>query len=329
MPRESFLSVRDIFQDRRKLAVFIICLGLSVFMWLLISLGKSYNATLVVPVKYVNFPENKTLLNDVPIELGINVSGTGYDLLQYGDALVDDTLVVNLDNLNISIMGGYQRGSLNPVQISKDLQERLQGMLAINAVLTDSIRFVFDLKVARSIPINPIVEYSVPQGYVAMNSAVSNPSEVEVFGALSILEDLQNIKTVITDLGEIDKPVSFKAALSRDVIGQDALLPFDSVQVELDIERLTEKRLMIKPQILNLPDSLEMLTFPNSIEVISQVPMRHYDDVGELDFELVVDYSKFQDGYLVLPVDLVSWTNKATKVNIQPSEVELVISRVE
>ncbi|MBT3647863.1 MAG: hypothetical protein HN542_06450 [Flavobacteriales bacterium] len=329
MARESFLSVKDIFQDRRKLTVFIMCLSLSIFMWLLISLGKQYNSTLVVPVQYVNFPENKTLLNDVPQELGINVSGTGYDLLQYADELIDDTLIVNLDHLNIAIMGGYQRGSLNPLEISKDLQDRLQGMLAINAVLTDSIRFVFDLKVARVIPIKPVVDFKVPSGFVTIDSAIATPSDVEIFGALSILEDLEFLETSPLNLGQLEKTAAVRVALSRSVIGQDAELPFDSVDVLVDIERLTEKRLMIKPEVVNLPDSIDLLTFPNTIEVISQVPLRHYDDVLEKDFKLVVDYTKLQKGYPVLPVDLLEWTSKAIKVSLQPNEVELVISRKE
>ncbi len=329
MPRESFFSVRDIFQDRRKLFIFLICLVLASLSWIFISLGKSYSSTLVVPVKYINFPENKTLLNSVPNRLAVNVSGSGYDLMQFDDRLTEDTLIVNLDNLKISVLGEYQRGYLDQAALSKDLQDRLNGTLAINRVLSDSIFFVFDLKVSRIIPVKPIVIYSIAKGYILLDSIQVIPDELEVFGALSILDTLSALVTEPVDIGSLSKTKKFKAGVSKKYIGSDARVSFDSVLVVVNVDKITEKRFMLTPELLNVPDSLEMLTFPNGIEVIAQIPLSKFDQVLESDFNIVVDYNKLEEGYMVLPVELESWNPIAENISIKPMQVEIVLTRVE
>lgn len=329
MPRESFFSVRDIFQDRRKLLIFIVCLVLASLSWVFISLGKSYSSTLLVPVKYINFPENKTLLNSVPNRFAVNVSGSGYDLLQFDKRLTDDTLVVNLDNLKINVLGGFQRGYLDQSALIKDLQDRLNGALAINRVLSDSIFFVFDLKVSRIIELKPKVGYSIAQGYILLDSIEVIPSELEVFGALSILDTLSALETEFRELGELNDTRRFKSGISRKRIGEDAETSFDSVTVIVHIDKLTEKRFMITPTLLNVPDSLQMLTFPNSIEVIAQIPLSKFDEVFESDFDIVIDYDQLEEGYMVLPVKLESWNPIAQNVSIKPSQVEIVLTRID
>ena len=329
MPRESFFSVRDIFQDRRKLFIFLVCLLLASLSWVFISLGKSYSSTLVVPVKYINFPENKTLLNTVPQRLAVNVSGSGYDLLQFDQRLTEDTLIINLDNLKISVLGQYQRGYLDQAALSKDLQDRLNGTLAINRVLSDSIFFVFDLKVSRIISVKPKVRFTIAKGYTLVDSIEVVPNELEVFGALSILDTLSAIETEWTELGELSKTRKFRSAIAKKYIGSDAQTSYDSVLVIVNVDKITEKHFMLTPQLLNVPDSLEMLTFPNGIEVIAQIPLSKFDEVVEEDFQLTVDYNNLEEGYMVLPVDLESWNPIAQLITIKPQTVEIVLTRID
>lgn len=329
MARESFFSIRDIIKDRRKLTVFLVCLGLSLLSWILISLGKNYNTTLIVPVKYLNFPENKTLLNDVPQNLAVSVSGSGFDLLQFDRKLTQDTLLVNLDNLKIGVYGEYQRGYLDQAILGKDLQERLKGALALNRVLSDSIVFVFDLKVARTLPVKARTDFTVKQGFVQIDSIQIFPPEVEVYGALSVLDTLQAIHTNLISLGELSKSRTFKAGLSNQWIGKDASTSIDSVKVLVSIDQLTERSFMLTPALLNVPDSLEMLTFPNSVEATVQIPLSKYDDLNPNDIRLSVDYLDMEEGYRVLPVSIEEWPVFAQGVQVKPEKVEIVLSRKE
>lgn len=327
MARESIFSIKDIYRDRRKLKVFLVCVAVSVFMWTLISLGSDYNSTIIIPVKYTNFPENKTLLNSVPDHLAVSVSGSGYDLIQYDDRLEDDTLVINLDNLKIVTLGEYQRGYLDPSILSKSLQNRLNGMLAINRVLSDSIEFMFDLKVSRIVKVQPMVSYELESGYTLLDSVHTIPAEVDIYGALSILDTLQYVYSYPIERGALNRSQRIMVGLDISRLGNDARVEPDSVQIQINVDKLTEKRFLIPPTMLRVPDSLTMLVFPNAVEVVIQVPLTRFDDVKVEDFQVEVDYNDLQEGYQVLPVHLESWPVVAERVSIKPEQVEIVLSR--
>lgn len=329
MARESFFSVNDIFRDRRRLFVFLLCVAVSLFSWLMIAFSKEYNSTVIIPISYMNFPENKVLLNTIPENLAINVSGIGYDLIGIEDELSKDTLVINLDNLQMSSIGGFQRGYLDPALLSKALQSRLSGSVAINRVLSDSIEFLFDLKVSRLIPVTPKVNYTIAAGYTLLDSIKVIPSEVEIFGPLSILDTLKHVNTLPISAGELNQGVVFKSALHRKQLSSNALIRPDSVGVSLKIDRLTEKRFMVTPQQFNVPDSLELITFPNAIELIVQVPISLFNDVSRADFDLNVDYSERQPNHQILPVNCTKWPVQANKLTLKPKQVEIVVSKKE
>ena len=227
------------------------------------------------------------------------------------------------------MLGEYQRGYLDQAALSKDLQDRLNGSLAINRVLSDSIFFVFDLKVSRIISVKPKLNFSIARGFILLDSIEVIPNELEVFGALSILDTLSAIETELSELGELSKSRKFKASISKKYIGGDAKTSYDSVLVVINVDKITEKRFMLTPELLNVPDSLEMLTFPNGIEVIAQIPLSMFDEVVESDFKMVVDYNKLEEGYMLLPVELESWNPIAENISIKPQKVEIVLTRID
>lgn len=329
MAKESFFTISDIFRDRKKLTVFLACVAVSILSWLMISLGQDYNTTAVVPVRYINFPENKVLLNNIPNQMAVNITGSGFDLMRYDEQLIEDTLTINLDDLKMSVFGDYERGYLDPAILSRLLQKRINGEIGINRVLSDSIEFLFDLKVSRVLPVKPMVNYKLAKGFVLTDSIICVPSEVEVYGPLSVLDTLKYIKTMSIDAGEIEGIKVYRIPLVISKFGNDAKAYPDSVRVKLLVDRLTEKRFMITPEKLNVPDSLEMLCFPNAIELIAQVPMSKFNEISRTQFFVNIDYNQRQEGYMGLPVNLEQWPVEVEKISLNPKQVEIVLSKNE
>ncbi|MDC1222085.1 CdaR family protein [Salibacteraceae bacterium] len=329
MAKESFFTISEIFRDRKKLTVFLACVAVSILSWLMISLSQDYNTTALVPVNFINFPENKVLLNNVPDQMAVNISGSGFDLMKYDDHLIEDTLTINLDDLKMSVSGDYERGYLDPAILSRSLQKRINGEIGINRVLSDSIEFLFDLKVSRTVKVKPMVQYTLEKGYVMVDSVIAEPSEVEVFGPLSILDTLQFLKTMTINVGEVNSIKVYRVPIVIDRYGNDARVEPDSVKIRMKVDRLTEKQFMISPQQLNVPDSLQMLCFPNSIEVTAQLPLSSFDDITKSQFHVTIDYNQLQEGFMGLPVNLERWPSDAAKVSVNPKQVEIVFSKLE
>jgi len=66
----------------RNFIVFAFFIVLSFIFWYLNSLEKDLETDIKYPVKYVNFPENKTLSDDLPPKLTLILNGRGYSILK-------------------------------------------------------------------------------------------------------------------------------------------------------------------------------------------------------------------------------------------------------
>jgi len=327
MAGASFFSVSDIFRDRRKLKIFLVCVAVSVLMWLLISLSKQYNQTIFIPVRYINYPQQKTLVNAVPNRLAVNISGTGFELLKLDRSLVDDTLTINLDNLKMNMRGGYERGFLDPAFLSSSLEQRISGALSINQVLSDSIEFIFDLRVTRRLAVKPEIKIELEQGFVLLDSISCIPADVEVTGPLSMLDTLSRITTKSISTDPLRESITYITSINLGSLGRSSTAEPDSVKVIVNVDRLTEKKFAIEPVIINAPDSITLMLFPNTVEITALVPLTLFDEISITDFRVVVDFKAYQKGMLALPVVVENWPVAARKVTTRPEKVEIAIKK--
>ena len=67
----------------RRVLIFFFFLLLSILFWFLTALNKEYVTSISYPVRYIRFPEDKVLVNDIPDRLELNVNASGFTLLRY------------------------------------------------------------------------------------------------------------------------------------------------------------------------------------------------------------------------------------------------------
>ena len=108
MPKTKTESVfRSVLFSRRKIAVFGLCLVISTLFWVLLAFNEIYTTTITVPVRYVNMPEDQMLIDRLPAEVELEISGVGYRLLSY--SLQPETAEITLDGM----LTGINPGSKN------------------------------------------------------------------------------------------------------------------------------------------------------------------------------------------------------------------------
>ena len=65
----------------RRVFSFFICLIISAFLWLINALIRSYTRTIAIPVKFVNYPLGKRLVNKQPPYIMADIRTSGAKLL--------------------------------------------------------------------------------------------------------------------------------------------------------------------------------------------------------------------------------------------------------
>ena len=145
---------------RNQLYVFLVCLGISVFIWSLVRLSKDYIYTVNYHVKYINIPQNLRLIekSDSIVKLNIKIQGFDFFSDQYfkrKNQLFD----VSLKNVKIISRDTYLTGYLLTSHIGRDIANQSSYLLEIYSVSPDTLFFKFErknLKIMSSIRVTSI-----------------------------------------------------------------------------------------------------------------------------------------------------------------------------
>lgn len=132
---------------RNQLYVFLVCLGISVFIWSLVRLSKDYIYTVNYPVRYINIPQNLRLIDksDTIVKLNIKVQGFDFFSDQYfkrKTQLID----VSLKNVKIINRDTYISGYLLTSPIGRSIANQSSYLLEIFSVSPDTLFFKFERK---------------------------------------------------------------------------------------------------------------------------------------------------------------------------------------
>ena len=82
----------------RRMITFLFCILISILIWLLMALSKDYIITITFPVKYVNMPADKLVSNKLPEKIDLEISSSGFNLLNYKFRQKRETVLVDIND---------------------------------------------------------------------------------------------------------------------------------------------------------------------------------------------------------------------------------------
>ena len=166
----------------------MICLGISIFIWLLVRLSKDYIYTVSYQLNYIYTPANLRLISasDSIITLNIKVQGFDFFTEQYFRSK-KRYLDINLQDARLYFTDNRQSGYIIASSISREIAAQNNFPLEIYSISPDTLFFSFEKRNLRrmtSIKINSIpVSRSLPRGDSArlhLDSVVNAPLKQEV-----------------------------------------------------------------------------------------------------------------------------------------------------
>jgi YbbR domain-containing protein len=138
------------------------------------------------------------------------------------------------------------------------------------------------------------------------------------------LDTLSSVRTEHLDLGELTRNYSDRVRLSPN---HDLTYDVSRVNCTIDLERFTELQVRVPIEVLNLPDSIMLQTFPSAIKLNCKVGLSKYERIEEYPFRAVVDYNKIEEGGKVLNVNILNLPDFLLGYEYAPKSVEFLKSR--
>jgi YbbR domain-containing protein len=306
-----------------KIPVFIFFLALATTFWLLNSFNKQYTTSIVIPVQYINPPQDKVLTQDLPEEFLIKVEAQGFDLLDYKMSFSRKT--VKFDVSSYSVLAGNNNSNFNVptrTNITK-LQEQLDDM-EILSISPDTLRFEFAPLHTKRIPVVPNVNVIYERQYLAKGEIITEPDSIFISGPDYIIDTIEHVRTISEKLVGVDRKIEMDLPLARI---ENVSFSNQAVKVIINTEKFTEKTLKIPIIIENQPDSLSVKTFPSRIKVKFHVGISNYDRVVSEQFRAVVDYTETEEKPGKLDVKLNRIPGIIQSVTYSPDRVDYIIEK--
>lgn len=311
-------------QFRKRILLFSVFLLISAAIWLLNALSKNYTTVIEYPLVYTDFPEDKVSVGEMPGHLDLQINSHGYALLRY--KLFRKPVPISFSVSEYNLNDG-QDGSSEFIltrYLKEPIARQLPAELQLLEIAPDTLHFQFAGRVTRMVKIKPDFRYSIDKQFTIKDEILLNPDSVEVTGPDIILDTMAYVYTEALDLGELTRNYTDKVRLN-----QEAELSYNisRVNCSIELERFTELQVTIPIEVLNLPDSILLQTFPSSIKISCKVGLSKYERIESYPFRAVVDYEKIEERAQTLNVSIQNPPDYLLGYEYTPRTVEFLKSR--
>ncbi len=306
--------------------VFLICLGLSAFFWLLNSLEKRYTDRISVPVKYINLPKDKQLVGSLPKKLDLIVDGYGYTLLNHKLRLAFSPVLISVNDLTDNILENqnFSRYTIHTSAHKEEIEKQISSEIKIINIKPDTITFNFSYVIERKMKVEPNIGLTFGKNFILRATPYTQPDSVIVRGPVNIMDTMRAVRTRYETIKEVTHNIE-KSVLLEQIEG----LSYSEKKVALyiDIEQNTEAVFSVPVEVINVPDSINIKTFPGKVKVYCKVGLSSYKKLTENSFKVVADYRKIDRQANKVKVLLTQYPDILLSVDFSPQEVEYIIEK--
>jgi len=306
-----------------RLIVFLVCLVISILMWLFVELMKDYTDEIRYNITFTNAPKDLILTNSGDSVITIGMTAQGFELLAAKYAKTRTTLDIDLSVLKIRPTEDGYSAFLPLAGINKQLGTQIRMQKQITYIKPDTLFFRFSKVFSKQVPILVDMAYTLDGQFDITDSISYSPRYVDVSSIKSIIDTLTFVKTRKLRINQLDSTVNMKVGLFKGIHASIIKYSIDSVTVKLNVEKVTEAGYTVPVSILGNGENIKI--FPDKVEVICRVPLSIYPHIGASDFTTQVEFLPSLINEKKLKVNLLKVPLNVRVLKTIPAEVEYII----
>jgi hypothetical protein len=307
-----------------RVSVFAVCLVLAGAFWLLHTLSKEYTIRVHVPVVYNNLPGSSLLPQDLPDSVDADIKASGFTLMILN--MSGNTSAVEMDLSRARSVGNGEY-ALTTNERQHFLQSAIGKDIRVMKIYPDTIFVGFEGKMEKRVRVIPRVTVNCAPGYRLGDSVKITPEFVMLRGPEPLLAKINSVETETRIFDDVSS--SIETELKVVLPEGNAQLSVQPAMVRMNVlvGQYTEGRFTIPLNVINVPSSVDLKTFPDKVDVVFQVPVEDYASIKPEMFRAVADYRKVQSGTQSLPVEIVRQPAIIRNLKTEPARVDYIIRK--
>lgn len=287
---------------KRDVRIFIVCLAVSAFFWVVLELSDSFTNNVEITVIYDKFPEGFILVNKPDTTFNVHIESIGFELLNL--TLNDDNnFVIDLNKLKPSRReDGFYYVKLPTSVFENQLQRQFGSGVTGKLTSPDSLIFVFDELISKDLAVKPTYSITFAEGYRLFGKPLLNPDSVEVRGSKKALEKRMFIETKFNKFSQLSK---------NKEISTDLKIPAGinwvsnkKVGIKFLVAQYTQATTSIPIHYRSQIQNVRIKTFPNTVEINYLIPVKYFKQISDTMFraEVYLDSLSYKQQNKLIPV---------------------------
>ena len=264
----------------------------------------------------------------MPNYISIKVNALGTTLLKYKYKLKTSfkPIIFNIKSLTLNTLDSKKGIYYLLTQYEQNkITKQLNADLKVIDILPDTIYFYLADIIKKKVKVHPNINYKLKK-QIMLNGTISiSPDSIIISGPHTLINTIDSIETKQLDLKEIDGKIIRNVSIANY---KNIKYNPKRVTITIPAEKYTENTFLVPIQILNIPDSMIITTFPKEIDLTYQVALSNFDKINKSDFTLTVDYAESEINIGdKLRVRLVSFPTEAKKIDFTPKFIEYILEK--
>ena len=305
---------------KSSLKTFSFFLVFSTVVWFLVQFSKTYTQLIEIPIKYINVPLDKSISEDRPKNISLQLQETGFSIYYY--KIFNPELTVDLSKASVKDMNLVYAIQDHVTDIEKQLQVDLDD----SRIIQEEIDVPFQFKKEKTIQIKPHIDISYAAGYNADEPVKVTPDSMKISGPENMVDTISVIQTMELDLTKVNKDLNGTVKLDTTGYGKISFYE-NSVKYFQKVEKFTEGNAEVPVEVINIPNGLNLAYFPKSVIVYYQVNLKRFDKVNKAEFKVVCDYNEINDGDDFMVAKIVQKPAHISNIRLNERQIQFVIKK--
>lgn len=296
--------------------VYLAFVAVSAFFWVIMAMNDSVTRTFDVRLRIVNVPDSVTFINVPPQDIHVTLRDKGTNLLRLG-IVKDPHIDINFRDFASDNVFRFSKADVNTA-----LKTAFGNSAQIGAVSVDSLYLHYTTDRGHRVPIVVRADVSASAGNIIAGLPEPQERVVTIYALSGVADTITHVFT---------EPI-IKRNLSETSEYTVALVPIKGtrfepakVKVRIPVEPLVKKEMMVTLSAENVPAGMNLLLFPNRVQVSFYVPMNLFNQ-EEVPFDVMVDYNDTRlPGTRRLPVRVGAHEDYVVSPKVMTDSVEYTL----
>lgn len=306
----------------REFFIFLFFFFIAGGFWLLQTLNNDYETEFSIPVKLRGIPNNIVITSEPASELRVKVKDKGTVLLNY--MLGKNFYPVTLD------FSDYTGGADNHVivfasQFGKKILNQLNASTRLLSMKPDTLEYYYSTGTSKLVPVKLRGTVDAGRQYY-LSDTIFRPDSVLVYAPADVLDTITAAYTQRVKLENISDTLKQQVPLVNQ---KGVKFVPASIEMLLPVDIYTEKTVEVPLRGVNFPANKVLRAFPSKVQVIFQVGLSRFRQIGASDFCIHVSYEELINlGPDKYTVKLKNSPIGVSHVRFNPEQVDFLIEQV-